>query len=219
MRRILLSVALSLAAALPAAAQIGSPSDGFSYVGPFGPAASNGVPRFAQTFQRPGAGFDYLQSFTFFLGDYNPDATGTDLIFRAAVYEVNGSQLGTQLYLSDAQAGSANYFGFDTYTFLTNNLHLDAGVSTFALVLQSVSNQNDALNAIATGATDYADGVFFTVNDDDTFAAAIDGTSDAAFEASFSLSATPEPASLVLMGTGLLGVVGFARRRRSHSAA
>jgi len=42
-----------------------------------------------------------------------------------------------------------------------------------------------------------------------TFAMRLDGTQG-------SVSAAPEPASIALMGTGLLGVAGFARRRRKQ---
>jgi hypothetical protein len=39
------------------------------------------------------------------------------------------------------------------------------------------------------------------------------------FTVGASVVATPEPASFVLMGTGLVGVIGFARRRRKNSLA
>src|SRR5205085_11626612 len=101
---------LTLAAAPAAAQTIGAPLDpGAGYAGPFGPTASGGVPTFAQTFTRPAVGADYLQGFTPFLGDWNPDRSGTNLRFRGRVYTVSGGQLGTQLYLSDERAGSGNY--------------------------------------------------------------------------------------------------------------
>ncbi len=216
MRTLFFAAALSFATALPAAAQIGSPVDpGGSYVGPFGPSASGGIPAFAQTFMRPAAGFNWLQSFAFYLGDNNPDASGASLLFRAAVYEVNGTQLGNQLFLSGLETGSPNYSGFDTYSFATPNLFLNASVSTFALVLQSVSNQGDALNVIAAGATDYADGAFYVVGSNGALSPAIDRTGDAAFTATLTTSAVPEPATFVLVASGLALVGGFVRRKRA----
>lgn len=212
-RTILCASVLSIAVALPARAQIGSPIDpGLGYVGPFGPAVSGGIPRLAQTFQ-PAAGADWLQSFTFFLGDFNPDASGTGLVFQAAVYSVNGSQLGSQLFLSAPRSGSANFTSFDPYTFATSNLFLDP-LGTFALVLESVSSQNRALNVVAAGASDYTGGAFFIVNDDGTFSPAIDRASDAAFTATLTVSVVPEPATVVLFAGGLLfvGIVAYRRR-------
>lgn len=224
MRKLFFAAALSFVAALPASAQfarIGSPIDpGGSWVGPVGPAVSGGTPAFAQTFMRPAAGFNWLQSFTFYLGDNSFDFSGPNLFFRGAVYEVSGGVLGNQLFLSSVQAGSPNNSGFDTYFFSTTNLFLDPGVNTFALVLQSVSNVGDALNVIAAGATDYTDGEFYVVNGDNSLSPAIDGTSDAAFDATLSASAVPEPATFVLFASGLLLVGGVARTRsRRHGNA
>ncbi len=217
MRKTLLAIALSFVSALPAVAQIGSPLDGGGgYVGPFGPAALEATPAFAQTFMRPAVGFNYLQSFTFFLGDNSEDGSGTQLLFQAAVFEMNGSSLGNQLFVSSVQSGSGNFFGFDTYSFSTTNLYLNPLVTDFALVLRSVSSQNGALNVIGAGGTDYAGGAFFSVNDDNSLSPAIDGTGDAAFSAmltSSRVAVVPEPATLALFGAGML-VVGFVGKRR-----
>lgn len=208
--------ALAFAAAPAAAQTIGAPLDpGAGYAGPFGPSVSGGVPTLAQTFQRALVGADWLQSFTIDLGDWNPDASGVGLRFRAAVYTVSGGQLGTQLFLSDERAGSGDYTGFDAYTFATPNLFLDPAVSTFALVLQATGTQNDALNVVAIGdpSQDYAPGALHTADALGNLAP-VAGPIDAAFQATFTTSAVPEPATLVLVAGGLVAVAGFARGRR-----
>ena len=220
MRKTFLAVALSFVSALPAMAQIGSPLDASLYIGPFGPTAVSGTPALAQTFTRA-AGQNYLQSFSFFLGDNSDSGTGNQLQFQAAVFTMSGTSLGSQLFISSVRSGSANYSGFDMYSFLTPNLFLNPSVSTFALVLRSVSSVGGALNVVGQGGTDYAGGSFFVVNSDNSLSPAIDGTTDAAFSATLTSSVVgvvPEPATLLLTGVGLL-LVGVVGRRRSARVA
>jgi hypothetical protein len=201
--------------AIPARAQIGSPSDGSSYVGPFGPLPSGGSARFAQTIQRASGDNNTLESFSINLGDWNADGSGSSLLFRAAVYTVSGSQLDSRIFLSETRAGSADFFGFEIFTFFTPNLLLDPAISTFALVLESVATQDDALNVIASGASDYTGGALFTIDDGGSLTA-VGGGLDAAFSATFSssppVSSVPEPSPFALVGSGM-GFIGLLCRR------
>ena len=57
--------------------------------------------------------------------------------------------------------------------------------------------------------------------DDQPYIVSLGDQADMTFEATFnsSLTATPEPASMTLMATGLIGIAGFARRRRKSAVA
>lgn len=185
------------------------------YVGPFGPSTV-GQNRFVQTFQRPGAGFDLLQQFTVFLGDLNPDATGSALRFQAGVFAVTSQNtLGSQLFLSGMQSGSANYTGFDAYTFNTGALLLDPGVTTFAILLQATSTTGNASNVVAASTTSYGGGQLFSVTATGAFVP-LNGVSESAFSAVFAAapSTVPEPGTILLVAGGLAGVATLARRRQ-----
>ena len=217
--------ALLLLAAAPAAAgaqtTIGqlAPAD---YAGPIGRDDLSVDPTtrvIAQTFVAP-VGSPFLQSFTFLLADY---VNGADLRLRGAVYAFDGDRLsGPALYESDLLPGSTA-FDLEPMTFGgTLNLAL-APATTYALVLSSIEGTPDfALNFFgATAADTYAGGELLASTETTTPAlfvpgafAPIPGSPDAAFQATFTASAVPEPATVVLVGGGLLALAGVARRRR-----
>jgi hypothetical protein len=157
----------------------------------------------------------YLQSFTLFLGDsYN----GSSLRFDAGVYEL-GAPTPTRVAQTGA-VGSSNVLGLDAYRFTTFNLLLDPS-KQYAFLLRATGvadgDPNGALNLVGTtedpngiSGDVYAGGTF-VLGDDPTALAPLDF--DAGFSADFTASAVPEPATLALVGGGLL-LVGLVRRRR-----
>lgn len=213
----LAALAAATLAAAPATAQVTivtPPDANGGYAGPFASAASGGTARFAQTFGRAAAGFDVLRTFTFSLGDFNPDGSGAGLQFRASVFAVDGTQLGARLYQSDVRTGSGNYVAFDPYLFAPG-VTLTPGVTTFALVLEAVGGTAGASDVIATSGADYAGGQLFAV---DASGNLVEPTgADAFFSAAFGpaapASAVPEPTTVLLLAGGLAGVGVLARRR------
>ncbi|HEV2040934.1 MAG TPA: PEP-CTERM sorting domain-containing protein, partial [Casimicrobiaceae bacterium] len=122
------------------------------------------------------------------------------------VANFNGScNTGTCQPLTFTFAQPITYFGL--YGISNGNITLtDANgfISVFAPVISP---------ATFVGFIDITGGSWVTISADVNGAFVIDNVS---FEAT---SAVPEPASIALLGTGLVGVFGAARRRRNgHSA-
>lgn len=235
MRRFLLIPAVAMALAAPAAAQVtvgtGAPDLG---IGPLGVDSQNAgfIPTaIAQTFFAP-PGASYLQGFTFFLSSF---ANGGALKLNASIYAFSADHLiGAALFTSPFVNGSDNEAGFDSRTVGGDpaaplNILLSPG-AVYALVL-SAFDGNAATpdpSTVLVGATaddTYAGGSLFVSLGSDKTSLFGDGAfisdasfgSDVAFSATFTSAAlvsTPEPATWMLMATGLMGVGVFAKRRR-----
>jgi PEP-CTERM motif len=238
MRRFFLLPAIALAFAVPAAAQItvGTASPDLA-IGPLGVDSQNAgfIPTaIAETFFAP-PGESYLQSFSFFLSSF---ANGGALQLSASIYAFSADHLiGSALFTSPFVSGSDNEAGFDTRTIGGDptaplNILLSPG-ATYALVLSAFDGNATTPDpsTVLVGATfddTYAGGAMFLSLAPDNASLFGDGAflsdpsfgSDMAFSASFTstaLVATPEPATLMLMATGLAGVGLFAKRRRRRA--
>lgn len=226
-----------MALAAPAAAQVtvgtGAPDLG---IGPLGVDSQNAgfIPTaIAQTFFAP-PGASYLQSFTFFLSSF---ANGGALKLNASVYAFSIDHLiGAALFTSPFVNGSDNEAGFDSRTVGGDpaaplNILLSPG-ATYALVLSAFDGNASTPDpsTVLVGATSDdtyggANSALFVSLGPDKASLFGDGAfisdpsfgSDVAFSATFTnaaLVATPEPATWMLMATGLVGVGVFTKRRR-----
>jgi PEP-CTERM motif-containing protein len=233
MRKIVFAFFVACALARPSAAQVTvGTGTSTNYVGPLG-NDSQGTPlsAFAQTFVSP-TGMNFLQQFTLYL---STELNGNQLFLQSSIYQFDGDRLtGPALFTSALFAGSGNAGDNDAFTFGSDgnllNVQLAPNV-VYAMVLSALPGS--ALSAdpstvqVNLGATDYANGeLFYAVSTNPADLSApggffeLDGSTDAAFQASFSVTPTPEPASLLLVASGFAGMGGVvARRRRKPKAA
>ncbi len=222
----LIAGALLLAApTAPAQTTIGAPLT--TSVGPL-TRSRNGFQSFGQSFTVPSMSTRLSSVSLSFSNFFNGGALRFDAYlyaFDAANRRVTGNALWNFINI----AGSSNDFAFDTRTFGTGNLSLSAGATYLFLITTSNQGEGvpmDASNLIGASDSDtYAGGAFWIASNGADAGAlrssgafsGVDGIADASFSAEFAAvqQVVPEPATCVLMGTGLLGVAVVSRRRRA----
>lgn len=156
-----------------------------------------------------------LSGYDVIFGEGNPSFNGAAL----ASYVMNGGNVmymgGTGIGGSVAEAGYSNTFlnafglSFaDVYNGLNtvNTTGFDSqnpfGPALFTGVSSVFANNGQDISSFLVA--NVTNQVFYDANQNGVFAAA-------------QVTATPEPMSLTLLGTGLVGIFGAARRRRSRS--
>ena len=168
---------------------------------------------YGETFSAPTSGGTSLTSFSFYMG--TPVSPG-DIQLSAYIATWTGSNIGTVLY-SSPMVDYANT-GDAELTFDTGGLALSSGSEYVAfLSVSEYYGDSSGLSHVSQGSGIPGGGFVYDNNSGD-FAALYTGgwsgptSPDWAIDAEFGSAAIPEPGTVMLLGTGLVGLVALRRR-------
>jgi hypothetical protein len=166
---------------------------------------------FGQTFMAPSDPNTLLQDINVSVFSLN----GGQLFYRAHLYAWGGSGTTGNSLFSSAEYEAPGSTSWSPINIAIGGLNLTAN-QTYVFFLQGTSGTGEYGQSAGDFNDPYADGRFVYSGDGGASWADLGSQYDLAFEANF--TATPEPASMLLMATGLSGVAAWRRRRRKSEA-
>jgi hypothetical protein len=210
MKKSLLLAALLLVATCGFADTVINNFGGFNdYWHPFG---YPNTATYGELFTAP-SGVSNLSSFSFYMGS---SLGGGNIITGAYIATWNGSMAGTLLY----DSGQINYDNIGDEQITVNNANVGVTPGQQYVMFLSISNfygQSGGEAYVSQGNTDpNLNGFVYNNNAGDfsaLFNTAWSGPLSPDWAVNLDFNSVPEPSSLLMLGTGILGGIGVLRRK------